>query len=196
MTLRTELIYIVDRSGSMDSIRDSVIEGYNKSLRDHQAQEGAARVTYVQFDDILETVYEARDVKEVPLLDNRTFVPRGGTSLNDAIGNTLETQGKRIAAEKWAELVIVTIITDGGENSSKNYTADRVKGLTSMAQNLGWQFVFQAANQDSFATAQTYGFASKGVKNFVASASGSLEAFADNSVYTRSLRGGDFTKSI
>lgn len=196
MTLRTELIYIVDRSGSMGSIRSSVIEGYNKSLRDHQAEEGEARVTYVQFDDIVETVYEAVAVKEVPFLEHATFVPRGNTALNDGIGQTLEAQSKRIAKEKWAELVIVTIITDGGENSSKNYSADRVKGMSSMAQNLGWEFVFQAANQDAFATAQNYSFAAKGVKNFVASASGSMEAFASNSTYTRSLRKGDFDSKI
>jgi Mg-chelatase subunit ChlD len=196
MTLRTELIYIVDRSGSMDSIRDSVIEGYNKSLRDHQAEEGEARVTFVQFDDIVETVYEARTVKEAPFLSHNSFQPRGSTALNDGIGQTLEAQAKRIAKEKWAEMVIVTIITDGGENASKNYTADRVKGLTAMAQNLGWEFVFQAANQDAFATAQNYAFAAKGVKNFEASVAGSASAFADNSLYTRSLRKGDLNTKI
>lgn len=196
MTLKTEIIVVTDRSGSMQTIAEATIAGYNKFIREQKAEEGEARVTFTQFDDIYEVVYQGRDLREVPELTAATFQPRGGTALLDAIGRTLDEQLKRITAEKWAELVIVQIITDGQENQSRTYTADRIKGMIQTAQNLGVEFIFQAANQDAFATARDYGFLSKGVGNFVASAAGASAAYELTANYAKSLRSGNFNAKL
>jgi len=196
MTLKTEIIVVTDRSGSMQTIAEATIAGYNKFIREQKAEEGEARVTFTQFDDIYEVVYQGRDLREVPELTAATFQPRGGTALLDAIGRTLDEQLKRITAEKWAELVIVQIITDGQENQSRTYTADRIKGMIQTAQNLGVEFIFQAANQDAFATARDYGFLSKGVGNFVASAAGASAAYESTANYAKSLRSGNFNAKL
>ena len=196
MTLKTEIIVVTDRSGSMQNIAEATIAGYNKFIREQKAEEGEARVTFTQFDDIYEVVYQGRDLREVPELTAATFQPRGGTALLDAIGRTLDEQLKRITAEKWAELVIVQIITDGQENQSRTYTADRIKGMIQTAQNLGVEFIFQAANQDAFATARDYGFLSKGVGNFVASAAGASAAYESTANYAKSLRSGNFNAKL
>jgi len=196
MTLKTEIIVVTDRSGSMQTIAEATIAGYNKFIREQKAEEGEARVTFTQFDDIYEVVYQGRDLREVPELTAATFQPRGGTALLDAIGRTLDEQLKRITAEKWAELVIVQIITDGQENQSRTYTADRIKGMIQTAQNMGVEFIFQAANQDAFATARDYGFLSKGVGNFVASAAGASAAYESTANYAKSLRSGNFNAKL
>lgn len=190
MTLKTEILVITDRSGSMSTLQNDVIGGYNKFIEGLRTEPGECRVTYAQFDGHYEVVYTAKPLSEVPLLDTNTFSPRGSTALNDAIGMTLNVQGERIAKEAWAELVIVQIITDGGENASREYKTDQVKTMIEHAQSKGWKFLFLAANQDAFATAQAYSFNSSLVANYTASASGTTAAYAASTVSANSLRSG------
>lgn len=155
--MNTEILCILDRSGSMASIKNDTIGGFNAFINEQKAIPGSAKVTLAQFDGYYEIVYQARDINEVPELNDTVFVPRGSTALLDAIGKTLVEQKMRIHKEGWAEKVIVVILTDGEENSSHEYTNDVVKILTESAQNDEWSFIYLGANQDAFSVASTFG---------------------------------------
>lgn len=187
--MKTEIISILDRSGSMQKIAPEVIGGYNNFLKEQREVPGEARVTLIQFDDLYDVIYQGCDLKEAPDLNKETFVPRGWTALLDAIGKTLNTQRKRIHDEKWADKVIVCIVTDGDENASKEYTTAQIKGLVTAAQEWGnWTFIFQGANIDTFAAAKQYGINPQFTSNFVANAAGAAGAYQTFSSTTRSIR--------
>lgn len=189
-TSRAEIITILDRSGSMFSIKKDIIGSFNSFLTDQGSLPGEAKVTLIQFDDKIETVYQGVPIKDVAPLTNETFVPRGTTSLYDAIGTALSVQGERIKREAWADVVIVTILTDGAENSSTEYTAERVKEMTSHAETHGWKFIYLGANQDSFSVSRGLGIVGGTTVNFDASSLGVTQAYATMSATTRSYRGG------
>lgn len=189
--MKTEIIAIIDRSGSMASIVADAIGGYNTFLADQQTVDGEGRMTLALFDDKYELLYAGQDLKEAQPLTLQTFVPRGATALIDAIGRTLSEQGARILFEGWADKVVVVILTDGGENASREFTSEHVKVVIDQAQTVqGWSFVFLAANQDAFATGAMYGINAAHTMNFTASAGGTQEAYANMSNVTRSLRSG------
>lgn len=189
--MKTEILVITDRSGSMGGICQDVIGGFNRFLKDQKKQPGDARMTYTQFDTQYEIVYQARPIHQVADLDENTFVPRGGTALFDAIGRTLNEQGKRIKDEAWAELVVVCIITDGEENSSKEYSKDRVREMVSHAEANGWKFLFLAANQDAFAASRGFGSSAKYAGNFQANSAGVAMAYSSTSATLSALRSGE-----
>lgn len=186
--MKVEIMCITDRSGSMMSIRDDVIGGFNAFLADQQTVPGEARMTYTQFDDQYEVVYEATPLALAPPLTTAVFVPRGSTALMDAIGRTISVQGARIAAEGWADKVIVCIITDGGENASREFSQAQVKALIEARQQDGWSFIFLAANQDAFAVGASYGISGATTQSFAASAAGTATAYSTTSSMTRSMR--------
>ena len=188
--MKTEILAVLDRSGSMFNIVADAIGGYNTFLKDQQSVDGEARITVALFDDQYELLYAATPLAEAQPLTSMTFVPRGGTALMDAIGRTLQVEGARIEAEGWAEKVIVCITTDGGENQSKEFTAPMVRELVTAAEAKGWVFVFLAANQDAFATAKFYGMSGAHAQNFAATGAGMSEGYASVSNVTRSLRAG------
>lgn len=189
--MKTEILVITDRSGSMSSIADDVIGGFNRFLRDQKRQPGDARITYTQFDTQYEVVYQGRPIQQVEELNRNTFVPRGGTALFDAIGRTLNEQGKRIKDEAWAELVVVCIITDGEENSSKEYSKSRVREMVSHAEANGWKFLFLAANQDAFAASRDFGSAAQYSGNFQANSAGVAMAYNSTSATLSAMRSGE-----
>ena len=188
--MKTEILAVLDRSGSMATIAADAIGGYNTFLKDQQSVDGEARITVALFDDQYDLLYAATPLAEAQPLTTQTFVPRGGTALMDAIGRTLQVEGARIEAEGWAEKVIVCITTDGGENQSKEFTAPMVRDLVTAAEAKGWVFVFLAANQDAFATAKFYGMCGAHAQTFAATGAGVGQAYASISNVTRSLRTG------
>jgi len=183
--VKTEIIVVTDRSGSMASIREDANGGFASFIEEQKKVEGEARVTQIMFDDRIETQYEAKPLSEVPPLN---LEPRGTTALLDAIGSALNVQGKRIHDEGWADLVIVTIITDGGENASKEYTAEQIKAMIQHAEKHNWKFVFLAANQDAFQTGAQYGINPQFTRNFAANSVGTMTAYQDMSTSVASLR--------
>lgn len=189
--MRVEIIDITDRSGSMTDIRADVIGGFNTMIAEQKAVKGEARLTYVQFDDHYQVLYAGKDIQAVEPLTLATYVPRGSTALLDAIGLTLNEQGKRIAAEGWAEKVIVCIRTDGQENASKEYKLDTIRTMISHAEGHGWVFIFSGADQDAFAAAQNIGISASAQYTSGYSKSdphGTSVSFAGTSASIRSLR--------
>lgn len=186
--MKTEIICILDRSGSMGSIESDVVGGFERFIADQKATPGEARITLIQFDNLYEKDYEGVPLETFP--GKLKFQPRGNTALYDAIGRTLNEQGKRIAAEKWADLVLVNIVTDGGENSSNEYTQERVKEMTKHAEAHGWKFLFLAANQDAFLAAQAFGSSGQFSGNFQANSVGTHTAYATMSATSSAMRSG------
>lgn len=187
--MKTEIIAIIDRSGSMATIAPDAIGGFNTFLADQKTVPGEARMTLALFDDRFEYVYTGKALSEAEPLTSKTFVPRGGTALLDAIGRTLNEQGARIKGDNWAEKVIVCILTDGGENQSREFRQDQIKEMVKHAESHGWSFVFLAANQDAFAAGAMYGISAAHTMSFTASATGTQAAYENMSTTTRSLRG-------
>lgn len=164
--MRVEIIDITDRSGSMQDIRNDIIGGFNTLVEDQKKIPGEARLTYVQFDHTYALQYAAKDIQSVEPLTLDGYVPTGTTALLDAIGRTLDEQGKRIAAEKWADKVIVCIRTDGFENASRDYKLDRVKEMIKHAQDHDWTFIFSGADIDAFAAGSNLGINSQYTRGY------------------------------
>lgn len=169
-----EIIVILDRSGSMASIRKDMEGGFDSFIAEQRKLPGECSVTLVQFDDKYEVVYMGKALADVPPLD---LVPRGSTALLDAVGKTTVATGERLAAMPEHERparVLVVIITDGQENASMEHTKESVRQMVDHQRSAyQWEFVYFGANQDAFAEAakmginiaQNYAADAAGVKN-------------------------------
>lgn len=146
----TDITMVLDRSGSMSSLRDATIEGFNAFLAEQRATPGRCTVSLVQFDHEYESVYTALDLAVVPPL---RLEPRGTTALLDAIGRAIHATGTRLAVMPEHERpgsVIVGIMTDGLENASRELTHAAVKALiTAQTERYSWTFLYLGANQDA-----------------------------------------------
>lgn len=166
----TEIAFILDRSGSMESMIEPAISGFNRLLREQQQVTGSARFTLVLFDDQYETPVQSLPIAEVVELDTTTYVPRGSTALLDAIGRTIDELGAKLAAIPEPERpgqVIVAILTDGMENASTCFSwrqiSTRIRHQTEAYQ---WKFLFLGANQDAIATARRMSIQAADSSNF------------------------------
>lgn len=177
----TDISIILDRSGSMGSIKKSTIDGFNGLLSEQKNLEGDACLTLIQFDNEYQMDYNATPIKEVLSLNDKTYQPRGATALHDAIGKTIKTAGRRFSAmaenDRPAKVLFV-IITDGYENASSNYNAKEINDLiTHQTEKYNWTFVFMGANQDAILAARDLGVESKQSLTFAANEQGAEEAF-------------------
>lgn len=145
--METRRIFLLDRSGSMDIIRDDTIGGYN-SFVESQKSLGGTMSLYL-FDHELTSVYTDTPIADVVPLTRETFVPRGSTSLLDSIGQILKKEDGTKAT--------MIILTDGEENTSTKFTSAHIKDLTEARTKDGWDFVYLGANQDAFAAGQKLG---------------------------------------
>jgi Mg-chelatase subunit ChlD len=163
----TDITLVVDRSGSMEAIRQDAMGGVNRFILDQAEKPGEAVLTLVQFDTEYEFVHRAKPIKDVP---EYVLTPRGGTALLDAVGRAINETGERLAAMPEANrpgLVVFVVMTDGEENSSKEFSKSQIKEKISHQQNnYGWQFVFLGANQDAFAEAGAMGMQAQAAANF------------------------------
>ena len=186
----TEITVILDRSGSMQSIASDAIGGFNAFLAAQRREPSVGRepgsdttrLTLVLFDDQYEVPYKSIPLTEVPDLTDRTFLPRGSTALRDAIGQTLSKMTRSFAArpaEQKPATIIIAILTDGEENASREYSAQHIADLIEAKKELGWQFVFLAANQDAIATAAGLRIDAADALNFVSTQAGTAAAFRD-----------------
>jgi len=186
----TEIAFILDRSGSMESSREAAIAGFNFFLKEQQTSRGLTKLTLVLFDDEYLVPIHALPVAEILPLNNETYIPRGTTALLDAIGRTADELGARLAAmrEKYRPgQVIVAILTDGLENSSQTYTWKQIaRVIKHQTEQYRWTFLFLGANQDAIATAAQMNIAAADASPFVADSAG-LRAAAKS--LSRKLRG-------
>lgn len=172
----TDITLVLDRSGSMASVKAATIEAFNGFLQSQRTGAGAAQITLVQFDDQYEPLYTARPLDAAPLLDAQTYAPRGSTALLDAMGRTIVTTGKRLREmpeHARPGTVLFVTLTDGLENASREYALEKINVLIAEQRDkYSWQFVFLAANQDAIATAASMGIKAGQAMTFAHSPAG------------------------
>jgi len=188
----TEIAFILDRSGSMASVTEAAITGFNEFLRDQQKTEGQARLTLVLFDNEYLVPLDSIPVQEAVALDTTTYVPRASTALLDAIGTTIDRLGARISTMPEPDRpgqVIVAILTDGLENSSEKFTwKDISHKILEQTNSYKWQFLFLGANQDAIATAASLNIAAANASTYVGDNGGTYSSQKAMSRKTTAMR--------
>lgn len=183
-----ELIVILDESGSMGNVTNDTIGGFNTFLETHQKLPGNANLTLIKFNTNYEIIYNGVDVRSVKPLDKDTYMPGGMTALLDAVGRGIDEVGKRydtVSEDEKPGKVIFLIITDGEENSSKEYKLQQIKEKTAKRQDVDkWEFIFMGANQNAWAEAGKMGYANA-VNYSVADISKTMKAAAYYSMNSR-----------
>lgn len=188
----SEIICIIDRSGSMESIKNDAIGGFNSFIAQQKADPDEANVTIVLFDDHYDVMASGIPIAQVAPLDTTTFVPRGSTALFDAIGKTLDDVGTRLASLPESArpgTVVVAILTDGEENASHLYSRERIAAMIQHQREVySWEFIFLAANQDAVASARRISIDAADAVAFAPSAAGTAVAFSEMSERTLDKR--------
>ena len=177
----TELVFILDRSGSMHGLEQDTIGGYNGLLEKQRGETGEATVTTVLFDDAYEMLYDNADLTKVKELTAREYYARGCTALLDAIGRTVQNVEKRHHLAPESQVpggTMVVIITDGFENASREYSLETVKKLISRQKEKGWEFMFLGANMDAVQTAESMGIQADRAVTYEADSIGTQKNFA------------------
>lgn len=156
----THIYFLLDRSGSMQSIVSDTVGGFDAFIGEQRGVPGDCRVTLAQFDDKYDEVYVDRPIADVPTLQ---LQPRGSTALLDSIGRLVTDAGSRLAAMPEAErpgTVIVGIMTDGMENASREFSHPAIKALIEQQTGVyGWQFLYLGADQDAIEVGMSIGVA-------------------------------------
>lgn len=172
----TEILFILDRSGSMAPLTEAAISGFNNFLRDQAAEPGIARLTLLLFDDQFEFHISSLPLPEITPLDTTVYTARGSTALLDAMGTGIDQLGTHLAAlpeNGRPGTVIVAVLTDGEENASAVYTwADVQKRIRHQSEKYNWHFLFLGANQDAIATAAKVGIHAANAATYLADAHG------------------------
>lgn len=189
----TELVFILDRSGSMSGLESDTIGGYNAMLKKQKEEPGEAIITTVLFDDRYELLHDRINLRGIaPITDNEYFV-RGSTALLDAVGRTINKIGnvqKRTAKEERAENVMFIITTDGMENASREFSYEKVRAMIQhQKSNYGWEFIFLGANIDAIATAERFGINKDRATNYNPDGEGTLLNYEVISETVSSIRG-------
>lgn len=177
----TELVFILDKSGSMAGLEDDTIGGYNALLAQQREVEGTCLVTTVLFDHGCEVLHDGINLKTVQPLTRREYQVGGSTALLDAMGRTIHQVAarQRTAVESRAARVMVVIITDGQENSSVEFSPRRVQQLVAeQREQHGWEFIFLGANMDAIAAAAQCGIGAERAQRFHADGPGLTLSFA------------------
>ncbi|MCR1822561.1 MULTISPECIES: vWA domain-containing protein [Terrisporobacter] len=166
----TEVVFILDRSGSMSGLEGDTIGGFNSMLKKQREEEGDANVTTVLFDDEIEMLHKRVNIKEIKNITSKDYYVRGCTALLDAIGysiNFMINVQKNKKQEK-AKNVLFIITTDGYENASKEYSYEKIKKMiTYEKERYNWQFLFLGANIDAISTARNFGISEEFASNYV-----------------------------
>ena len=194
----THITLLLDRTGSMESIKDDTIGGFNAFLADQQKEPGEASMSLIQFDSVdpYEVINDFDPIAQVKPLDTNTFVPRSTTPLLDAIGrgiNDITAKLGNIPEEERPDKVIFVVLTDGHENASREFR-DRSKIMEMIKdreENHMWKFVFLGANQDAIKEAGSIGISAGSTMTYASTSGGTRHAFMSMSKGMSKYRGAD-----
>ena len=157
----TELVMILDRSGSMGGLESDTIGGFNSMIKKQKMEDGEAYVSVVLFDDAAEVLYDRVDIRKIEQMNDRQYYVRGCTALLDAVGGAIHHIGnvhKYAREEDVPEKTIFIITTDGMENASREYSYEKVRRMIERQKNLyHWEFMFLGANIDAVKEAGRFG---------------------------------------
>ncbi len=188
----TELVFILDKSGSMSGLESDTIGGFNSMLQKQQAVEGDCLITTVLFDNDYELLHDRTDIRAIKPITEKEYFIGGSTALLDAMGKTINkiAKAQRHTAEDYRPgKVLFVIITDGEENSSREYTAKNVKALVEQKKTEdSWEFIFMGANIDAVETAQSFGIAKDRAVDYLADSDGTELNYAVVNKVVHSLR--------
>lgn len=177
----TEIVFILDKSGSMSGYERDTIGGFNSTIEKQKQEEGKAIVSTVLFDHEIDVIHDRISIDDVPVMTNKEYQVRGTTALLDAIGGAIHHIGnihKYARPEDVPEHTIFIITTDGMENASRNYDSRRVKEMIQRQQDrYGWEFIFLAANIDAVETADRYGIRRERAVNYCQTPEGVRESY-------------------
>ena len=177
----TELVFILDKSGSMAGLERDTIGGFNAMLDKQKAQAGECRITTVLFDHRYELLHDRTDIRAVRPITAREYRVGGSTALLDALGKTIHkiaTAQKNTSEPFRAKRVMFVIITDGEENASREYASKEVKeAIQRQKSRYGWEFIFLGANIDAVETAGRFGIDAGRAANYVPDSQGTALNF-------------------
>ena len=172
----TELVFILDRSGSMAGLESDTIGGFNSMIEKQKKQDGDCYVSTVLFDDESEVLHDRVKLGDIKKMTDRDYTVRGCTALIDAIGGAIHHIGnihKYARPEDVPEHTMFVITTDGQENASHRYTSEQVKKMIELRrEKYGWEFLFIGANIDAVETASRYGIGADRAVNYNADSEG------------------------
>lgn len=167
----TELVFILDRSGSMSGLESDTIGGFNSMIAKQKKEEGEAYVSTVLFDDRCEVLYDRVSMDKVPEMTEKEYFVRGCTALLDAVGGAIHhiaTVHKYAREEDRPEKTLFVITTDGMENASKTYSYEKVQEMIKKEQEkYGWEFIFIGANIDAIQEARKFGIREERAVNYM-----------------------------
>ena len=185
---KTLVNFILDKSGSMGGVRDATISGFNEYINTLKKDGNEYDFSLTLFDTEVLEKYVSKSLKSVDELDSKSYVPDGMTALYDAVCRTVEGVKKSVSK---GTKVLTVIMTDGCENSSKEYTEKNMKELVKKLEATKlWSFIYLGANQDAWANAGAWGFASSNVSNFNSTGKGVTATFAVMATNTSAFGGG------
>lgn len=190
----TEMVFILDMSGSMSNLTQDTVGGYNSLIKTQKEEKGDAKVTTVLFDDRYIVLHDRVDIKIVPEMTTNDYRPLGVTAMLDSIGKTIQSVGQKLAAlpeEERPGNVIVTIVTDGYENASMEYTYPQIKDMIiHQKEKYNWVFTFIGANIDTMEVGGRLGIDPRLSKTYTPSAQGTEKLYCATSKamsYARSV---------
>ena len=194
----TELVFILDRSGSMSGLEQDTIGGFNSLIEKQKKEPGQTLVSTVLFDNFSEVIHDRLPLDEVPAMTDREYYVRGCTALLDAVGGAIHHIGnihKYARKEDVPEKTLFVITTDGMENASHRYDYARVRDMIRRQQEkYGWEFLFLGANIDATAEAKRFGIAPERAANYHCDKKGTALNYAIISDVVRSVRMGEEIK--
>lgn len=177
-----EVIFIMDASGSMQYLSKDVIGGFNSLIEKQKKDPVDCNITTVFFNSSVRTIHNCVPIKEVQSLTDSLYIPYGTTALLDAVGETIDKVGSRLAEtpeEQRPCKVMVVITTDGYENASQKYTKEKIKEMISRQQNTyNWTFLFLGANIDAVNVGNSYGITSGHSYNYTANTRGTQSVYS------------------
>ncbi|RKM55702.1 VWA domain-containing protein [Butyrivibrio sp. X503] len=178
----TEIIYILDRSGSMSGLEADTIGGFNSMMAKQKKTGEKAVVSTVLFDDVCEVIHDRVPIEKIEKMTDKQYYVRGCTALLDAVGGAIHHIGnvhKYAREEDRPEKTIVVITTDGMENASSKYSREKIEKMVKRQQKkYGWEFIFIGANIDAYAEAQKYGIRKDRAVNYVCDDVGTANVYA------------------
>jgi Mg-chelatase subunit ChlD len=161
MNNMTEIICIIDKSGSMGSLKSDTLGGYNSFIESQQKLDCKSKITTILFNSSTQILNDGVDIQECELLNNSNYITQGGTALLDAIGDAIDNMNKRLVKTPKADRpskIVCVIITDGEENQSRQYTKDKINCMIEFQRELlDWEFLFLGANQDAIQAGSNLG---------------------------------------